>query len=393
MQLSAGQTWGTDGSLDWSGGVDSLKVTTIESARNPNGLARNQLAWLVNGTVRDGGILPRSGYKYLGTIAPPSGLFQGAAMYQPDNGNPYLMMSISGHLLQVVPDDVANKVDLTAKFPGTAMPAGQPYFYFDQAELFEVIQAGDYVTLPLIWDGTTLRRSVGLGTPAAPTNGTNLTVTLGWVVPAVGNSVVVTLASPYAGVVGDVQTWTGYGTFTVNQISGNTITLVTVSSSVTGITVPPGAYAIGITPGPSSTAFTVTTTNAPLQFFAGFSLNAILTVAYAGNLGDTIQWIGVGSYTVIGLSNANKTVSLQTISTSGIGPGANIPATTYTWVATAPLTPSTNVAQALTTTNSPNQAPPGGTINAVVTTPFTGTVGDTVYWIQNSGNYTSIGIY
>ena len=156
----------TDGSLDFSGGVDSLKVTTIQSQRNPNGLARNELAWLVNGTVRDGGISPRNGYKLLGTLSDPSGLFQGACMYQPDSANPYLLVGINGHILKVLPDDVAGLVDLSVAFPGTAMPAGQPYFYFDQAEQFEIIQAGDFVTLPLFWDGAILRRSKGITNPA-----------------------------------------------------------------------------------------------------------------------------------------------------------------------------------------------------------------------------------
>lgn len=390
MQLAAGQTFGTDGSLDFGGGVDSLKVTTIQSQRNPNGLARNQLAWLVNGTVRDGGITPRSGYKYLGTIAKPSGLFQGASMYQPDNGNPYLLMSISGRLLQVVPDNVAGFVDLTAKFPGTGMPATQPYFYFEQAELFEVIQAGDFVTLPLFWDGATLRRSVGLGAPAPPSPGTNLTVTLGWVVPPVGNSVVVTLASPYAGVVGDVQTWTGYGTFTVNQISGNTITLVTVSSSVTGITVPPGTYTVGIKSGASPVTFAVTTTNAPGQPLVGQSLNAILTAPYAGNVGDSISWIGVGTYTVLGLTNANQTVSLQLLSAQ-VPVGNVIAAGPYTWVATPPSTPSTNISEARTTSTAPVQPLLGNTLNVTVTVAFVGTPGDTVYWI-GVGVYKLLGL-
>ena len=35
-----------DGSFDWSGGVDSSLVTTLQSTLNPGGLSRNQLAWL-----------------------------------------------------------------------------------------------------------------------------------------------------------------------------------------------------------------------------------------------------------------------------------------------------------------------------------------------------------
>ena len=58
-----------DGSYDWSGGVDSVRATTIQSQANPTGLARNQLAWLDNATVRDAGITPRGGYIELGQSA------------------------------------------------------------------------------------------------------------------------------------------------------------------------------------------------------------------------------------------------------------------------------------------------------------------------------------
>lgn len=381
-----------DGSLDYSGGVNSLAVTTIASARNPNGIARNELAWLVNATVRDGGISPRNGYKYLGTLHDPSGLFQGATMYQPDNDNPYLLVCISGRTYKVLPDNVPGMVDLTAAFPGTNMPANLPYFYFpwSQPELFSIIQAGDFVTLPLFWDGTTLRRSVGLGTSTPPVNGVTLTTTLGWAVPAVGGSVVVTLNSPYSGTVGDVQTWTGYGTFTVSAISGNTITLVTVSSSVTGITVPPGTYSVGITSGPATQTYSVTTTNSPVILNAGSNLNSLLTAPYPGTVGDTISWIGIGTFTVLGLSTGGTTVSLQIVSNQiGVGNTANAGA--YTWIATAPATPSSNTATPVTTTTSPAVNVPATTLNAILTAPFPGAVGDTIYWI-GIGSFTVLGL-
>src|SRR5215207_3499704 len=44
----------TDGSLDFSGGVDSGRVTTIASQANPNGVQRNQLVWAGNATMRGG---------------------------------------------------------------------------------------------------------------------------------------------------------------------------------------------------------------------------------------------------------------------------------------------------------------------------------------------------
>lgn len=95
-----------DGSVDFSGGVDSLKVTTVQSEQNPNGLARNELSWLINGTVRDGGITPRAGWKALKQVGTGSFAYQGGYMYQPiDGSDPYLILLIGGRPIQVRPDD------------------------------------------------------------------------------------------------------------------------------------------------------------------------------------------------------------------------------------------------------------------------------------------------
>lgn len=151
-----------DGSLDWSGGVDSVKVATIQSQANPNGLARNQLAWLDNATVRDGGITPRGGYSLVGAVHGAVGLFQGKWMYDPFNADPYEIWAISGQIYKVTITPTFTVTNLTAQFPGTGMPATQDQFFFCQAEQFLVIQAGDNVTLPLFWDGALLRRSKGI---------------------------------------------------------------------------------------------------------------------------------------------------------------------------------------------------------------------------------------
>lgn len=295
-----------DGSLSWEGGVDSIKVPTIQSTQNPNGLARNQLAWLINGTVRDCGITPRSGWKKLLNLTDGFFPYQGGWMYKPVTGNPYLILSIGGVIMKVDPDGGTQAIhnitltstvhsipnpgpysvtirnqsfsestnallvpnppiaaapagfpvpgstfspggvpgqpssqylgifgygftpfvvppvgsDVTVTLPAAFIPPpmfiqnGLPIFkltadfaqvvlqalpngvteywrsqfalisytpayasvttgisvnptfnfrsYFCQAEEFLVIQAGDYETLPLIWDGTTLRRSIGI---------------------------------------------------------------------------------------------------------------------------------------------------------------------------------------------------------------------------------------
>lgn len=149
-----------DGSLDFSGGVNSLKVTTIQSERVQNGLKRNELSWLINGTTRGGGISPRWGWKFAQVISDSSGVFQGGRMYEPDWANPYLILVISGRVWKSDVETGALE-DLSAAF-GESFPAGTSQCFFCQAEKWMVIQAGDYVTLPLFWDGTTLRRSKGI---------------------------------------------------------------------------------------------------------------------------------------------------------------------------------------------------------------------------------------
>lgn len=272
-----------DGSLDWSGGVNSIKVPTVVSAQNPNGLARNELAWLINGCLRDGGITPRAGYDYLGQAADGSALFQGGFLYDPPsdltvfsggqgpflydenghitnvrgvlygtsvvgsfatppvggsanltltapftgvlnenvtlyyanapygvykvtnsvgnvvtllglnvpgstlvgtkflygapsvpppvsppaNSDPYLILLIGGIVL-LVQFDPFTVTNLSSIF-GLTMPATVETAFFCQAEEFLIIQIHDGVTLPLFWDGQTLRRSRGItNTAVAP---------------------------------------------------------------------------------------------------------------------------------------------------------------------------------------------------------------------------------
>lgn len=157
-----------DGSFDFSGGVDSSKVTTVQSELNPNGLRRDQLSWMANATVRTIGILQRTGWQPLCRIA-DTGLWQGGYIYEPDGANPYLVCSISGHIYRVLLESPFTVADLSAAF-GLFNPPTAEMAFFCQGENYLVIQAGDYyttlpATLPLFWDGTTLRRSIGITTP------------------------------------------------------------------------------------------------------------------------------------------------------------------------------------------------------------------------------------
>lgn len=170
----------TDGTTSFSGGVDSLKVTTVATQVNPGGLRRDQLAWLINGTVRDGGISPRWGWRQLCPISDGTERYQGGYLYFPLDSDPYLILQIGGKIIKVEPD-TGIITDLSAMF-GLVNPATTDRALFCQGEDFLIIQAGDYLTgpfnvhqnsygdvllydsstLPLFWDGTTLRRSRGL---------------------------------------------------------------------------------------------------------------------------------------------------------------------------------------------------------------------------------------
>src|SRR6476646_2896219 len=130
--------WLVDGQYSFEGWVDSGRVPTIASQEFPEGLKRTQLAWLGNGTVRGGKISGRAGFATVVTGASWSGLFQGAFMYSPDGGNPYIMMGVGGHTYQVRVDTDNSVHDVTTAT--TLMPANQPYWWLAQGEQFLVVQ-------------------------------------------------------------------------------------------------------------------------------------------------------------------------------------------------------------------------------------------------------------
>lgn len=219
----------TDGFLSFSGGVDSLRPTTLRSDIAPSGLARDQLAWLNNGSVRDGGISPRGSYNYRGTFHGSNGLWQGAFMYDPvDDSNPYWIASISGRIWQVFPDAPEASIDLSTVF-GLTNPPALTYSYFVQAEQFLVIQAGDLITLPLFWDGATLRRSNGLNPPLGATH--SITLTAAFLFTANSLTATIPTSALYPGALGDVIRWqtpsgsSEIGNFKVLATAANTITI------------------------------------------------------------------------------------------------------------------------------------------------------------------------
>lgn len=165
-----------DGTVDFSGGVQSATVKTKRTEAHPSGIAENQIAWAINSTMRGGGVFPRFGWEPRVQNAPWSGIYQGGFMYQPDFGDPIQLVLIGGRLYRIRVDTDFSVTDLSALY-GLTMPADAPQAYFEQAEMFCVIQAGDLITNPLFYDfgvegvrPETLRRSNGFVGVNDPTN-------------------------------------------------------------------------------------------------------------------------------------------------------------------------------------------------------------------------------
>jgi hypothetical protein len=113
-------------------------------------LGRNQLSWLTNGTVRNGGITQRTGWQPLAMLR-ALGYWQGGFLYTPDSANPFLICQISGVLYGVLLDPPYTITDLTGGDPTLQNPATKDIAemaWFVQAENYCVIQAGDYYTQP-----------------------------------------------------------------------------------------------------------------------------------------------------------------------------------------------------------------------------------------------------
>jgi hypothetical protein len=95
----------------------------------------------------------------------PGGLFQGVWLYEPLGGTPYHIYSISGDIWLVIEGQIPQNLSLLF---GLHNPPTEPIAHFVQANKYLIIQAGDNVTLPLFWDGVTLRRSKGITNQAVP---------------------------------------------------------------------------------------------------------------------------------------------------------------------------------------------------------------------------------
>lgn len=128
----------------------------MDSGRAPSLIDPTQAALLINATRRTGYAESRPGWSKV-TLTGDSfqlGRWQGASAYVDTYGAPYLVASIGGSLVRF---DVTANAALVLSGTDTTNPGMRPRVWFTQAETYLIAQTGFEV--PLIWDGSTLRRA------------------------------------------------------------------------------------------------------------------------------------------------------------------------------------------------------------------------------------------
>ncbi len=160
---------------DWQQVSQGLCIEGVNSAVRPDLIGQNQVAWMINGTVRDGKPRTRIGLKQV--LILPNGKFQGTGFYSNSGGR--LMFSIGGKLYRafLVGNDFTYE-EVTLGFDNAPN--------LDDAWMVEtpsgfVVQ--DNQSSPIIYNGSVTRRAaideVPIGSAMAFGNGRLWVVTKG----------------------------------------------------------------------------------------------------------------------------------------------------------------------------------------------------------------------
>lgn len=216
----------------------------INSGIDPTLLGKDQVAYAVNATFRGTFIMPRPEFviRELGFASTgdqtnfETGLFQGACFYQPDAGNAQIVAAIGGRLFAI---DLITLAVTDVSITNDLNPATITQAWLWQAERWVIVQDG--ISAPIIYDGVSSRRAVGL-VAYGVINGNTL-------IPASGVATATNVASPgYTGPLGaSVLIGTSIGTqeiFTVAAPSSAfSISLTSINDSI-GTNYPSGTQFI-----------------------------------------------------------------------------------------------------------------------------------------------------
>lgn len=172
----------------------------IDSGINPLLLKKNQAAFALNASVRDGFFKTRPPIQKKNLIfhdvllahLVETGLFQGGGYYRPDYGTESLLAQIAGYLIKFT--EVGNSWMVTdVSVPSDFNDPTTSQVWMWQSEKWMIIQDGSG-KLPIFFDGTTSRRSFGESITLGSVTAVSTTT------PAIGEVFTATLDAPYTGV-------------------------------------------------------------------------------------------------------------------------------------------------------------------------------------------------
>lgn len=214
----------------------------VNSGIAPLLLARNQLAFGTNGTVRGTFLKPRPPFQKLAFVKDAAvdfegSLWQGGCYYKPDAGGESLVAQIGGRLYRfligatsaTVTDETVPGVTVGGAGPN---PTTQPQVWLWQSEKWVIVQDG--LSGAIFFDQTaspTSRRS-NYGTPVPFSTDVN---DAGKIVPQVGGAVSVTLTDATNLAVGDVVTLPGGGRIETQAVAGALATFYNSGGAVPGV--------------------------------------------------------------------------------------------------------------------------------------------------------------
>lgn len=172
----------------------------VNSGVSPLLLPKNQLADASNVTVRGTFATHRPPIRQINLsyggnaalqAAVESALFQGGSYFAPDGSPEVLMASIAGRIFQFTPDAMGDATVLERVIPGGNNPADRSQVWMWQSESWTIVDDG--ISIPLFIDSGSVRRSLGAATSLGTVAGG------GFVAPAVGATVAITLSQTYTG--------------------------------------------------------------------------------------------------------------------------------------------------------------------------------------------------
>lgn len=347
----------------------------INSSVPPILLSRLQASFAANATFRGSYATDRAPYNKVMIVWPldevknavEHGIWQGGGWYRPDFGASSLFAQISGRLFQfLLTSEGVTVIERT--IPGDPNPATTTQVWMWQAENFLIVTDG--ISLPIFFDGNTTRRSDGFSR--------NLELSAAdWVIPPIGQTVTITLASPYTGPFNRLIYIDGVFYQAVENANAS------YNVNLTNLTETPGAaIAVGdeVTAQPSKLGYTTAPTTFAVisgSFAVGtLQLNFDISYPYTGALNTDI--VIDGKLWRI-FSTTNNGYRIQARNRYVVGPpGVNVPAHTLVQLAGSP-SPNVELGTVVTGFVAPAQ---GTSVQVELSKAYTGADGAAV-WIND----------